>query len=124
MYSSFFVTNGGNGSFFHLHKIVEGLYFLSVCVCVSGTSCEQNSSRMDEPIWTRFSLNCCLLVILFLMFIGLSSSHAESSPYEKSILETFEEDLVRSLLVDKFSGVNRPCDQHHFNDDMYRYTSL
>ena len=58
--------------FLHLHEIVEGLYFhcsLSVCVCVcvsvclsvcvSGTSCEQNSSRTDEPIWTRFSLHGC-----------------------------------------------------------------
>ena len=30
-------------------------------VCVSGTSCEQNSSRTDEPIWTRFLLNGCFL---------------------------------------------------------------
>ena len=27
----------------------------SVCLCVR-VSCEQNSSRTDEPIWTRFSL--------------------------------------------------------------------
>ena len=33
---------------------------LCVCVCVSGTSCEQNSSRTNAPIWTRFSLNGCL----------------------------------------------------------------
>ena len=56
--------------FLHLHEIVEGLYFhcsLSVCLCVcvclsvclSGNSCEQNSSRTDAPIWTRFSLNGC-----------------------------------------------------------------
>ena len=44
---------------------MEGLYFhcslsvcLSVCVCVCPMfSCEQNSSRMDAPIWTQFSLN-------------------------------------------------------------------
>ena len=30
---------------------------LSVCLCVWLNSCEQNSSRTDEPIWTRFSLN-------------------------------------------------------------------
>ena len=29
-------------------------------MCVSGSACEQNSSRTDEPIWTRFSLNGCL----------------------------------------------------------------
>ena len=54
----------------HLHKIMEGLYFhcsLSVClfvcmsVCLSGSACEQNSSRTDELIWTQFSLNGCLL---------------------------------------------------------------
>ena len=32
---------------------------LSFCLCVQ-ISCEQNSSRTDEPIWTRFSLNSCL----------------------------------------------------------------
>ena len=32
---------------------------LSVCLCVR-ISCEQNSSRKDVPIWTRFSLNGCL----------------------------------------------------------------
>ena len=31
-----------------------------LCVCVSNSTCEQNSSRTDEPIWTRFSLNGCL----------------------------------------------------------------
>ena len=31
-----------------------------VCVCVRLFSCEQNSSRTDTPIWTRFSLNGCL----------------------------------------------------------------
>ena len=25
-------------------------------MCLSGSACEQNSSRTDEPIWTRFSL--------------------------------------------------------------------
>ena len=55
----------------HFHEIVEELYFhsnLSVClsvwvyVCVSVSSaCEQSSSQTDEPIWTRFSLNGCLL---------------------------------------------------------------
>ena len=53
--------------FLHLHEIVEGLYFhcslsvcLSVCVRVRLISCEQNSSRTDALIWTRFSLNGCL----------------------------------------------------------------
>ena len=52
--------------FLHFHEIVEGLYFhcilsvcVSVCLCVR-ISCEQNSSRTDEPIWTQFSLNGCL----------------------------------------------------------------
>ena len=27
---------------------------------ISNSACEQNSSRTDEPIWTRFSLNGCL----------------------------------------------------------------
>ena len=31
-----------------------------VCVCVRLFSCEQNSSRTNAPIWTRFSLNGCL----------------------------------------------------------------
>ena len=31
-----------------------------VCLCVRLFSCEQNSSRTDAPIWTRFSLNGCL----------------------------------------------------------------
>ena len=52
----------------HLHEIMEGLYFqcslsmcLSVCVCVyvSDSACEQNSSGTDAPIWTRVSLNGC-----------------------------------------------------------------
>ena len=32
---------------------------LPVCVSVRLNSCEQNSSRTDEPIWTRFSQNGC-----------------------------------------------------------------
>ena len=54
------------------HEIVEGLYFhcslsvcvfvcVCVCVCVRHFACEQNSRRTDAPIWTRFSLNGCLL---------------------------------------------------------------
>ena len=31
-----------------------------LCVCLSGSACEQNSSRKHTPIWTRFSLNGCL----------------------------------------------------------------
>ena len=27
---------------------------VSVCVCLSGSACEQNFSRTDEPIWTQF----------------------------------------------------------------------
>ena len=30
-----------------------------VFVCVSGSACEQNSSRTDEQIWTQFSRNGC-----------------------------------------------------------------
>ena len=33
---------------------------VSVSVCVSRSACEQNSSRTEAPIWTRFSLNGCL----------------------------------------------------------------
>ena len=33
---------------------------LCVCVSVQLNSCEQNSSRTDESIWTRFSLYGCL----------------------------------------------------------------
>ena len=42
---------------------MEGLYVhcsLSVCLCVClcvRISCEQNFSRTDVPIWTRFLLN-------------------------------------------------------------------
>ena len=48
-------------------RIRGGAMFLLefVCVCLSVSSCvsvgEQNSSRTDEPIWTRFSLKGCLL---------------------------------------------------------------
>ena len=48
----------------HLHEIVEGLYYhcsLFVCVCMSGSTCEQKSSQTDAPIWTRFLLNDCFL---------------------------------------------------------------
>ena len=39
--------------FLHLHEIVVGLYFSrSLSMCLSGSACEQNSSRTDEPIWT------------------------------------------------------------------------
>ena len=30
--------------------VIFSLQFVCVCVCVSGTSCEQNSSRTNEPI--------------------------------------------------------------------------
>ena len=61
-----------NSNLLHLHEIVEGLYFhcsLSVCLCVCvcvcvQNSCEQNSSRTDAPIWTRFSLSGCLQHLL------------------------------------------------------------
>ena len=66
MILSFFEKGWITFSFFlHLHEIVEGLYFhssLSVCVCLCvRISCEQNSMRTDASIWTRFSLNGCLL---------------------------------------------------------------
>ena len=39
--------------------VIFSLQFVCVsvclCVCVSGTSCEQNSSRTNEPIWTNCS---------------------------------------------------------------------
>ena len=39
-----------------------GYIFTTICLCVCECvfSCEQNSSRKDEPIWTQFSLNDCL----------------------------------------------------------------
>ena len=47
---------------------IFSLQFVCVCVClsvcVSGISSEQNSSRKDALIWTRFSLNDCLLLWL------------------------------------------------------------
>ena len=52
--------------FYTSTKSWRGYIFTAVClcvclsVCVSGSSCEQNSSRTDESIWTRFSLNGCL----------------------------------------------------------------
>ena len=56
--------------YYHYHytstKSWRGYIFTSVClcvcvsVCVSNSACEQNSSRTDAPIWTRFSLNGCL----------------------------------------------------------------
>ena len=59
--------------FSHLHEIVDGLYihcslyvYVCVWVCLSVwvSVSEQNSSRTDDPIWTRFSLNGCLLLWL------------------------------------------------------------
>ena len=45
--------------------VIFSLQFVCVCVClsvcVSGNSCEQNSSRTNAPIWMRFSLNGCFL---------------------------------------------------------------
>ena len=35
--------------------VIFSLQFVCVCVCVSGYSCEQNSSRTDIPIWTQFA---------------------------------------------------------------------
>ena len=34
---------------------------VSVCLWVCLNACKQNSSWTDAPIWTRFSLNACLL---------------------------------------------------------------
>ena len=34
---------------------------LRVCLCVCLNACELNSSRTDASIWTRFSLDGCLL---------------------------------------------------------------
>ena len=54
--------------FYTSTKSWRGYIFTAVClcvcaslsVCVSGTSCEPNSSRTDDaPIWTRFSNNGC-----------------------------------------------------------------
>ena len=47
--------------------------WVCVCVCLSGSACEQNSSRTDEPIWTRFSLdlNVCLPHWLDPMYMSL-----------------------------------------------------
>ena len=43
--------------------VIFSLQFVCVCVSVClwvSSTCEKNSSRTSEPIWTRFSLNCCL----------------------------------------------------------------
>ena len=37
--------------------VIFSLQFVCVSVSVSGSACEQDSSRTDEPIWTQFSLN-------------------------------------------------------------------
>ena len=47
-------------------EVMFSLQFVCVCVCLSVCvclmfACEQNSSQTDEPIWTWFSLNGCLL---------------------------------------------------------------
>ena len=40
--------------------VIFSLQFVCVSVCMPDTACEQNSSRTNAPIWTRFSLNGCL----------------------------------------------------------------
>ena len=71
-----------SATFLHLNEIVERYHFhdslsvfvsvcvraracVCVCVCVRVCVClsvsELNSSRIDAPIWTWFSLNSCLL---------------------------------------------------------------
>ena len=50
--------------FLDIHEIVDGVKFhcsVSVCVRVCLSVNEQNSRQTDAPIWTRYSLNCCLL---------------------------------------------------------------
>ena len=56
-------------NFYTSTKSWRGYIFTADCLCVCVSvclsacllfSCEQNSSRMDVPIWTRFSLNGCL----------------------------------------------------------------
>ena len=58
-----------HSSYLDIHFIIiplkKGIMFFTyitrfVCLCVQ-FSCEQNSSRTDAPIWTRFSLNGCFL---------------------------------------------------------------
>ena len=49
--------NRGGVNFYYSLSMCKSL---CVCVWVSGTSCEQNSSRTDEPILMRFALNGCL----------------------------------------------------------------
>ena len=51
----------------HLHEIMERVYFscsMTMCVCVCLSVTEKISSRTGALIWTRFSLNFCLLVLL------------------------------------------------------------
>ena len=67
----FSTNNCPNLKFYYTStKSRRGLYFhfcLSVCPMFS---CEQNSSRTDEPIWMRFSLNGCFLHWLNSIEIG------------------------------------------------------
>ena len=51
----FFFTHENRGG------VIFSLQFVRVSVCVSDVPCEQNSSQTNEPIWTQFSSNGCLL---------------------------------------------------------------
>ena len=62
-------TNTKRWTYYTSMKSWRGYIFTADClcvclsVCVSGSACEQNSSRTDEPIWTRFSLNVLLKLV-------------------------------------------------------------
>ena len=58
---SFSVSQYFAGLFFTSPQNCWGVIFSLQFVCVSVYACEQYASRMDEPVWTRFSLNSCLL---------------------------------------------------------------
>ena len=59
--SLFFTPPRNRGGVIFLLQFVCVSVCLSVCVCARLFFCEQNSSRMDTPIWTRFSQNNCFL---------------------------------------------------------------
>ena len=57
------LDNLHQNNFYTSTKSWRGYIFIAVCLCVClcvRNSCEQNSSRTDAPILTRFLLNGCL----------------------------------------------------------------
>ena len=76
-----------------------------LCVCVRLFSCEQNFSRTDALIWTRFSLNGCLMHWLrpywnwWLWVKGQGHSNLKHvSIYEQNTDQTGQPSLKQSSL--------------------------